>query len=157
MLCVDVRDGLIGVGMISYDKQSNQVYLEKDYNNISKFLNRLLGIKVKVQNALFDYFNETLSAVILQAKRNGRWDVGIQGIYIHSTFLVKTTEWLIQRRCISEHSLFQVFGRIFYCVFSVIDLGKQGEAVKKLETETFVGTFSGVKTKIELHTVSEQN
>lgn len=50
-----------------------------DYNSISKFLNRLLGIEVMLQNALFRYFMSTLSAIIMQAKRNGRWDMGILG------------------------------------------------------------------------------
>ena len=47
---------------------------------ISKFLNRILGIPVEQQNALFQYFTDTLSAVIFQAKRNGRWDLGILGM-----------------------------------------------------------------------------
>ena len=38
--------------------------------------------------------------------------------------------------------------------FYLLDLGKHGEAVKKLETKIFTGTFSGVSTRIELHTVS---
>ena len=52
-----------------------------DYANISKFLNRLLGLEVSLQNALFQYFTNTLEAVILQAKRNGRYDEGILGWY----------------------------------------------------------------------------
>ena len=36
-------------------------------------------MEVKVQNGLFDYFNDTLAAVVLQAKRTGRWDMGILG------------------------------------------------------------------------------
>ena len=56
-----------------------------DYNNISKFLNRLLGVQVAVQNALFQYFTDTLAAICLQAKRNGRWDMGILGkSYTHT-------------------------------------------------------------------------
>ena len=54
-------------------------YCYTDYNSISKFLNRLLGIEVTLQNAFFSYFMSTLSAVIMQAKRNGRWDMGILG------------------------------------------------------------------------------
>jgi hypothetical protein len=34
---------------------------------------------VEQQNSLFEYFTETLAAVILQAKRNGRFDLGILG------------------------------------------------------------------------------
>ncbi|MGH0167483.1 UNVERIFIED_CONTAM: hypothetical protein FKN15_062598 [Acipenser sinensis] len=49
----------------------------KDYNNIGKFLNRILGMEVQQQNALFQYFSDTLSAVIQNAKKNGRYDMGI--------------------------------------------------------------------------------
>lgn len=47
-------------------------------NNISKFLNRLLGLPVKIQNYLFQYFTDTLSATISEAKRLGTFDYGIQ-------------------------------------------------------------------------------
>lgn len=50
-----------------------------DYNNISKFLNRILGMEVALQNAMFKYFSDTLTAIILDAKRSGRWDMGILG------------------------------------------------------------------------------
>ena len=50
-----------------------------DYNSISKFLNRILGMEVALQNALFKYFSNTLAAIILEAKRSGRWDMGILG------------------------------------------------------------------------------
>ncbi|XP_012940832.1 protein strawberry notch homolog 1 [Aplysia californica] len=73
----DVKDGLVGVGMINIDPRTGHASLEKDFNNISKFLNRILGMKVAVQNALFKYFTDTLTSIILDAKRNGRWDMGI--------------------------------------------------------------------------------
>lgn len=50
-----------------------------DYNNIGKFLNRILGMAVQQQNALFQYFSDTLAAVIQEAKKNGRFDMGILG------------------------------------------------------------------------------
>ena len=53
--------------------------LATDYNNIGKFLNRILGMAVQQQNALFQYFSDTLTAVIQEAKRNGRYDMGILG------------------------------------------------------------------------------
>lgn len=73
----DVKICLEGVGLLSTDEKSGISVLEKDYNNISKFLNRLLGMPVDLQNAMFDYFNNTLTAIILDAKRCGRWDMGI--------------------------------------------------------------------------------
>ena len=90
----DVKHGLIGVGMISYDERYKVASLEKDYNNISKFLNRILGMTVDLQNYLFKYFTDTLAAIILQAKRNGRWDMGILG-KISGDFLLK-----IMLRCL---------------------------------------------------------
>ena len=50
-----------------------------DYTNMSRFLNRILGIEVELQNRLFAYFTKTLSVVVQQAKRSGRWDEGILG------------------------------------------------------------------------------
>eukprot|EP00062_Callorhinchus_milii_P021642 gi/632978584/ref/XP_007905995.1/ PREDICTED: protein strawberry notch homolog 1 isoform X2 [Callorhinchus milii] len=73
----DVRQGLIGVGLINLEDRSGILTLDKDYNNIGKFLNRILGMEVHQQNALFQYFSDTLSAVIQNAKKNGRYDMGI--------------------------------------------------------------------------------
>lgn len=58
-----------------------------DYNNIGKFLNRILGMAVQQQNALFQYFSDTLAAVIQEAKKNGRFDLGILGkLSVHPPF-----------------------------------------------------------------------
>ncbi|XP_032656593.1 protein strawberry notch homolog 1 isoform X1 [Chelonoidis abingdonii] len=73
----DVRQGLIGVGLINVEDRSGILTLDKDYNNIGKFLNRILGMEVHQQNALFQYFSDTLNAVIQNAKKNGRYDMGI--------------------------------------------------------------------------------
>jgi len=51
--------------------------LDKGYNEMSKFLNRILGMHVEKQNLLFKYFSDTLAAIISQAKRAGRYDQGI--------------------------------------------------------------------------------
>lgn len=50
-----------------------------DYTNIPRFLNRILGVEVELQNRLFAYFMKTLSVVVQQAKSSGRWDEGILG------------------------------------------------------------------------------
>ena len=55
--------------------------MSTDYNNISKFLNRILGIEVELQNKLFRYFTDTLTSVIHDQKRRGAWDMGILGEY----------------------------------------------------------------------------
>ena len=55
------------------------VLVSVDYNNISKFLNRILGIEVELQNKLFRFFTDTLTSVIRDQKRRGAWDMGILG------------------------------------------------------------------------------
>uniref|UniRef100_A0A8C2APE2 Protein strawberry notch homolog 1 n=1 Tax=Cyprinus carpio TaxID=7962 RepID=A0A8C2APE2_CYPCA len=82
----EIRNGLIGVGLINVEDRSGVLSLDKDYNNIGKFLNRILGMEVHQQNALFQYFSDTLSAVIQNAKKSGRYDMGILGhveLYTH--------------------------------------------------------------------------
>lgn len=46
---------------------------------MSRFLNRILGFPVCLQNTLFAYFSDTLEAIVQQAKKMGRWDGGIFG------------------------------------------------------------------------------
>lgn len=76
----DIAGALVGVGLIINSENNPGVLsLDKDYNNISKFLNRILGMPVNLQNRLFKYFTDTLTAVITQAKRSGRFDMGILG------------------------------------------------------------------------------
>ncbi|XP_037076560.1 protein strawberry notch homolog 1-like [Pollicipes pollicipes] len=72
---LDVKRALVGVGLIAHEQR---VYmLDKDFNNMSKFLNRILGMPVDLQNRLFKYFTDTLSAIVAQAKKTGRYDMGI--------------------------------------------------------------------------------
>lgn len=74
----DVIEALVGVGLIYKSKEIPGMFsLDKDYNNIAKFLNRILGIPVQLQNRLFRYFTDTFHAIIRQAKRTGRFDMGI--------------------------------------------------------------------------------
>uniref|UniRef100_A0A1A9W185 Helicase C-terminal domain-containing protein n=1 Tax=Glossina brevipalpis TaxID=37001 RepID=A0A1A9W185_9MUSC len=74
----DIAGALVGVGIIVNSETNPGVLsLDKDYNNISKFLNRILGMPVELQNRLFKYFTDTLAAIINQAKKGGRFDLGI--------------------------------------------------------------------------------
>lgn len=76
----DIAGALVGVGLIvNSEAMPGVLSLDKDYNNISKFLNRILGMPVELQNRLFKYFTDTLAAIITQAKKMGRFDLGILG------------------------------------------------------------------------------
>ena len=56
----DIADGLVGVGLITQSEDMPGVLtLDKGHSDISKFLNRILGMKVHLQNALFNYFSES--------------------------------------------------------------------------------------------------
>ena len=74
----DIAGALVGVGLIVNSETNPGVLsLDKDYNSISKFLNRILGMPVELQNRLFKYFTDTLAAIISKEKRMGRFDLGI--------------------------------------------------------------------------------
>lgn len=76
----DIAGALVGVGIIvNSEAMPGVLSLDKDYNNMSKFLNRILGMPVELQNRLFKYFTDTLAAIIGQAKKMGRFDLGILG------------------------------------------------------------------------------
>ena len=61
----DIADGLVGVGLITQDQDNpGHLTLDKGYNDMSKFLNRILGMQVNLQNLLFKYFTDTLNKII---------------------------------------------------------------------------------------------
>ena len=61
----DIADGLVGVGLITQSEDMpGMLTLDKGYNDMSKFLNRILGMPVKLQNLLFKYFTDTLNSII---------------------------------------------------------------------------------------------
>jgi hypothetical protein len=64
------------------DMRQMQKLLYWLYSNCMIFLaciNRILGMPVDLQNRLFKYFTDTLNAIITQAKKSGRFDMGILG------------------------------------------------------------------------------
>lgn len=60
---------------------------------MGKFLNRILGMEVHQQNALFQYFSDTLAAVIQEAKKNGKYDMGILGKIIQLLLQTQKQGW----------------------------------------------------------------
>ena len=77
LIYTDVAVALVGVGICNSESiKGDELILDKD-TNISKFLNRILGLPVDLQNRLFQYFTDTLSAIVSQAKKSGRYDLGI--------------------------------------------------------------------------------
>ena len=61
----DIADGLVGVGLITQNEDMpGMLTMDKGYNDMSKFLNRILGMPVNLQNLLFKYFTDTLNSII---------------------------------------------------------------------------------------------
>ncbi|KAM3724205.1 Protein strawberry notch [Dirofilaria immitis] len=74
----DMQCYMEGVGLLSLD---NGVYtIEKESATIPKFLNRLLGLPVHAQNALFQYFSDIVAELVAQAKHDGTYDMGIMDL-----------------------------------------------------------------------------
>ncbi|XP_076775631.1 protein strawberry notch homolog 2 isoform X2 [Arvicanthis niloticus] len=72
----DMKQGLLSVGIGSRESRSGCLDVEKDCS-ITKFLNRILGLEVHKQNALFQYFSDTFDRLIEMDKKEGRYDMGI--------------------------------------------------------------------------------
>jgi len=53
---------------------------DRDTLEVKKFLNRMLGLPLAQQSLLFDLFNASLSAIVTNAKRDGRYDSGVADI-----------------------------------------------------------------------------
>lgn len=77
-LCDDLRNSMVSVGLLEYNEHTNTYSQDSDNKlKVEKFLNRILGMKVDLQNCLFDYFTEIMEAYINHAKRSGKFDQGI--------------------------------------------------------------------------------
>jgi len=101
-----------------------------DYNNISKFLNRILGIEVELQNKLFHFFTDTLNSIILEQKRRGVWDMGILGMCIlHTTHVI-----CFYFTCLVFHKLLQVCMDASLKLFRIIGAGFHRSTVLALRT-----------------------
>ena len=69
----------VGISQLELRKPSFRKKKERKSSlGVPKFLNRLLGMNMKRQQLVFDYFMKTLDDVIHTAKMNGNYDVGIK-------------------------------------------------------------------------------
>ena len=58
-------------------------------HNVSKFLNRILGLTVEKQNLIFSYFYETMKSLIRIAKTDGRYCEGVTDVKGNSIMLLR--------------------------------------------------------------------
>ncbi|XP_063926476.1 protein strawberry notch-like isoform X3 [Zophobas morio] len=79
----DVYNAAVGIGLLKDIENMGlrlTFHLPKQNVSMAKFLNRILGLPVDLQNRLFRYFTDTLDAIISREKRLGRYDAGIQDL-----------------------------------------------------------------------------
>jgi hypothetical protein len=101
----DMRQYLEGVGVLVQTGPSKYA-IERDSSSLTKFLNRLLGIPVLAQNALFEYFAEIVKELIKQAKVDGTYDMGIMDLGAGGDRVQKTQSRLFRSQ--NESLNFQV-------------------------------------------------
>lgn len=126
-----------------------------DYTNMSRFLNRILGIEVELQNRLFAYFTKTLSVVVQQAKRSGRWDEGILGKSVftehrwtHSSYILSLYGLFILHKChkvIVSYILW--LGVFFFLLFLFCSVKKITRKSNKYLKHKLKHMLDGIKEK----------
>lgn len=73
----NARQALIDTGLAKGSPDAISIEATPTSLNIPTFLNRLLGMKVDVQNLLFRLFTETMNKIIRRKKFAGQYDSGI--------------------------------------------------------------------------------
>ncbi|KAM4549293.1 strawberry notch homolog 2b isoform 2-T2 [Odontesthes bonariensis] len=71
----DMKEGMKNVGIFCNEPRLG-ISTEKDCS-ITKFLNRILGLEVHMQNYLFQYFMNNFDYLIEKDKKEGKYDMGI--------------------------------------------------------------------------------
>jgi len=95
---------MVGVGLLKPPGYGSAA-LEKDAT-MSRFLNRILGLPVQLQNQLFSYFSDTLAAVVQRAKRTDSWDGGILdfGSFGENITIIRTEQFAGDRTFTVAHT-----------------------------------------------------
>jgi len=81
-----------GEQLISVGIDCTNLRVEKKTMPITKFLNRLLGLKCKMQNDLFQYFSDEFDREAAEAKRAGKADEGVVDVQGKVTLVESTAE-----------------------------------------------------------------
>jgi hypothetical protein len=86
------------------------------------------------------FFSDVLAAIILEAKRTGKWDMGIMG------------------KLDSALNFFTTFSTFLLNKPKILDLGSSNEIVYKKETKFYtLNTNDQSSRKVEMHTVKHDS
>ncbi|KAK7104354.1 uncharacterized protein [Littorina saxatilis] len=76
-----LQESLVEMGLVEPDTLRSYARVDDRFlSDVAKFLNRILGLATEKQNLLFSYFTECLDVIIQNAKKEGRYDEGLQDI-----------------------------------------------------------------------------
>ena len=130
-----MRQYLVGVGVLSTSEKTPNTYvMEREAPVLAKFLNRLLGLPVHAQNALFGYFTDIIAELVRIAKGNGTFDKGIMG-----------------------EQKGESGGRVqLYATFRFVDLGSGTDKAQKLEHREFRGFRDNPNFIVEMHKIGAE-
>lgn len=84
-----MQESLILMGLIDVEALRVGIQIkDKDAGDVSRFLNRILGLSVAKQNCIFKYFMECMTVSIENAKSEGRYNEGLLDITASSVEMV---------------------------------------------------------------------
>ncbi|XP_002137508.2 protein strawberry notch-like [Drosophila pseudoobscura] len=80
----EVALGDVGVLNVETGENGVEIYsVAKDSSNVDRFINRLRGCCVEMQNVIFKFFIDNMYGSIAQMKRSGRFNIGILDLTAH--------------------------------------------------------------------------
>ncbi|XP_033761230.1 LOW QUALITY PROTEIN: protein FORGETTER 1-like [Pecten maximus] len=94
---VSMQECLVLMGLIEIESvRIGAPPKDKDMGDVSKFLNRILGLGVTKQNVIFTYFMECMKLMIQNAKTEGRYNEGMLDIKASSVEMVNKPKGLFK-------------------------------------------------------------
>lgn len=93
---LDSYYSLSGVGILTAGLNKTNI-IDADCLNVTTFLDRILGCRIEIQNAIFKFFINKLNSLILQTRRKPLLDLGIMDLDVHGGS-VRTTKLTNFRR-----------------------------------------------------------
>jgi predicted RNA methylase len=95
-------------GMTGLHLLNNQCCLREDLPPLKTFLNRLLALKIEMQNRIFEYFEELLEARIKGAIEAGVYDCGVETIRSEGFKVINRETVFTHRQTRSETHYLQI-------------------------------------------------
>lgn len=84
----DTKQLLRDMAILKTDRDGREYISDQDRHNLSRFLNRILALRVNDQNALFDHFASLFDRAVTAAKENGTFDEGVTDVKAQSIKLL---------------------------------------------------------------------